>query len=251
MTGSIRIAQITDCHLPADPGQGYRGIDPYKNLQTLLKKVKSLKPDLVLASGDLSEDGSQVSYTALKHLLDSIDAPVLALPGNHDDAALLAQVFPGSPVDGIQVTDHGYWQIIRMDSCIPGEPHGHFSAALLTKLESVLARDINRPRLLVLHHQPLLVGSPWIDKYRLFEPEPFLQVIDNYQDIKAVVWGHIHQVFEVDRNGTAMLGGPSSAINGLPGAQKFTAGQPGPACRWLELEMDGTVRTRIVLAENS
>ena len=87
MSDVIRIAQITDCHLPADPKRAYRGIDPYKNLQTLLTKVKSLKPDLILASGDLSEDGSQVSYTALKHLLNSIDVPVLALPGNHDDAA--------------------------------------------------------------------------------------------------------------------------------------------------------------------
>jgi 3',5'-cyclic AMP phosphodiesterase CpdA len=95
MSDVIHIAQITDCHLPADPKQAYRGIDPYKNLQTLLTKVKSLKPDLVLASGDLSEDGSQGSYTALKHLLNSIDVPVLALPGNHDDAVLLAQIFPG------------------------------------------------------------------------------------------------------------------------------------------------------------
>ena len=66
MTDSIRIAQITDCHLPADPKQQYRGINPRDNLNTLLQKVKDLAPNLVLASGDLSEDGSRISYLALQ-----------------------------------------------------------------------------------------------------------------------------------------------------------------------------------------
>lgn len=251
MTGCIRIAQITDCHLPADSKQVYRGIDPYKNLQALLKKLKCLKPDLILASGDLSEDGSKASYIALKQLLESVGVPVLALPGNHDDAVLLEQVFPASPVGGVQVTNHGPWQIIRLDSCLPSEPHGQISQQSLAALKAVLARDTNRPRLVALHHQPLMAGSPWIDKYRLFCPEPFLQVIDDHPGVKAVVWGHIHQVFEADRGGTLMLGGPSSAINSLPGKQKFTAGPPGPACRWLELETNGRIRTGIVLVERN
>ena len=251
MSDVIRIAQVTDCHLPADPKQAYRGIDPYKNLKTLLQKVKSLKPDLMLATGDLSEDGSLASYLALRKLFSRIGAPVLALPGNHDDAALLAQVFPGSPVDAVSVTDHGGWQIIRLNSCLPGKPYGRISEVSVAGLKNVLQRDAGRPRLLAIHHQPLVSGSPWIDKYRLFEPDALLQIVDHYTDIKAVVWGHIHQVFEALRNGTVMLGSPSSAINGLPGAEKFTPDRCGPACRWLELKMDGAVRTEIVLVKST
>ena len=251
MSDVIRIAQITDCHLPADPKQLYRGIDPYRNLKTLLQKMKRLKPDLVLATGDLSEDGSRASYLALRKLFGQIGIPVLALPGNHDDAALLAQVFPGSPVDAVSVTDHGGWQIIRLNSCIPGKPYGRISEVSVAGLKKNLQQDAGRPRLLAVHHQPLIIGSPWIDKYRLFEPEAFLQIVDQYADIKAVVWGHIHQVFKADRDGTAMLGSPSSAINGLPGAEKFTPDPCGPACRWLELKMDGSVRTEIVLTKTS
>lgn len=245
MSESIRIAQITDCHLPADPNQGYRGIDPYKNLELLLQKVQALKPDLILASGDLSEDGSPASYNALQRFFSSLGAPVLALPGNHDDAALLAKAFPGSPTDTIEVTEHGRWQIIRVNSCLPGRPHGRISEASLAGLEEVLARDEGRPRLLAVHHQPLLVGSPWIDKYCLFGPEAFLQVIDQSPDVKAVVWGHVHQVFENDRYGTAMMGSPSSAINCLPGAQKFSGDPTGPAFRWLELKKDGIGRAHV------
>jgi hypothetical protein len=53
-------------------------------------------------------------------------------------------------------------------------------------------------------------------------------------------------VFESDKNGVAMLGSPSSAINGIPGAQKFTPDTLGPACRWLELRSDGSLKSHIV-----
>ena len=243
MTESILIAQITECHLPADPQQKYRGVNPHKNLKTLLQKVRLLKPDLLLASGDLSEDGSLVSYEALQQHFNPLGVPVLALPGNHDDAGLLAETFPGSPTDKISVSEHGPWQIIRLNSSLPGRPEGRLGEEVLAELETLLEKHKHRPRLIALHHQPVAIGSPWIDKYPLIEPQAFLQIIDRHPDVKAVVWGHVHQVFETNRNGTAMLGSPSSAINGLPGAQKFTEDPAGPAFRWLELKGDGALVT--------
>jgi len=248
MNGSIHIAQITDCHLPAKRETRYRGIDAWANLEQLLARLKAHKPDLVLATGDLSEDASPASYRGLRDLLWKLRVPVLALPGNHDDANLVEQFFPSSPADIPRYSYHGGWEIIRLNSCEAGEPHGRLSDNTLQQLQATLEQDSGRPRLLALHHQPVLVNSPWIDKYRLLEPEPLLQLIDHYADIKAVVWGHVHQVFEADRNGIAMLGSPSSAINGIPGKEKFTPDTLGPACRWLELKADGSLKSQIVSA---
>ena len=247
MTGNILIIQISDCHLPADPQQKYRGIKPHKNLKTLLQKARLLKPELLLATGDLSEDGSLVSYEALQKFFRPFEVPVLALPGNHDDAGLLAETFPGSPTDRISISEHGSWQIIRLNSSLPGKPEGRLSAEMLAELEGLLDKNNQRPSLIALHHQPIAIGSPWIDKYPLTEPQAFLQIVDRHPNVKAVIWGHIHQVFETDRNGTAMLGSPSSATNGLSGAKKFTPDPMGPAYRWLELKQDGTLLTGIDL----
>ena len=247
MTGNILIVQISDCHLPADPQQKYRGIKPHKNLKTLLQKVRLLKPDLLLATGDLSEDGTLVSYEALQQFFRPFGVPVLALPGNHDDAVLLAEIFPGSPVDKISVSEHGPWQIIRLNSSLPGKPEGRLSEEMLAELEGLLDKNKQRPCLIALHHQPIAIGSPWIDKYPLIEPQAFLQIVDQHPDVKAVIWGHVHQVFETSRKGTAMLGSPSSAINGLPGAKRFIPDPMGPAYRWLELKEDGTVLTGLDL----
>lgn len=246
MRTKIRIVQISDCHLPADTSREYRHINPYENLQSLIRKVKTLQPDLLLATGDLSEDGSMSSYRTLQGVFESLQIPVLALPGNHDDPGLLADTFPGSPVSNISVSEHAAWQIIRLNSCLAGKPEGRIGERALKELESILVHYRHFPCLIALHHQPMMIGSPWIDKYPLMEPGSFLRLIDQYTNVKAVVWGHIHQVFEDDRKGIAMLGGPSSAINGLRDTQKFTPDGKGPAFRWLELKTGGSIRSGIV-----
>ena len=248
---SILIAQISDCHLPASPEQTYRGINPRQCLQQLIPKVKALKPDLLLATGDLSEDGSRVSYQALQDIFSPLGVPVLAVPGNHDDPALLSEVFPGSPVHTMEASAHGAWKIIRLNSCLPGQPEGRLGEQSLSAFEKFLKQHIHSPIIVALHHQPIDIGSPWIDKYRLFGSQAFLSLIDQNANIRAVTWGHIHQVFERNRNGTHMLGCPSSAINGQTLAPRFTPGTIGPACRWLKLKEDKTLLSGIIEARGN
>jgi Icc protein len=252
VNNTVRILQITDCHLPASPDIAYRGINSHESLLHLLKSVDEFAakfaPDFILATGDLSEDGSPASYLWLQEYLGEFGVPVLALPGNHDDPEMLAETYADSPVDDITVSEHGEWQLIRMNTTLPGTPAGAINETSLASLEQVLGENKERPRLIALHHQPVPVGSPWIDKYRLQEPEEFLTLIDQCEGVKAVVWGHVHQVFAESRNGIAMYSGPSSARNGIPGKQEFTADTMGPACRWIELCDEGVVRTGIITA---
>jgi Icc protein len=243
---AIRIVQVSDCHLPGDRMQSYRGINPHDNLGTLMERVRNFEPDLLLASGDLSEDGSAASYQGVKACLDLPLVPVLALPGNHDDPVLLAEYFPGSPVDSISVTDHSGWRLVRLNSCLPGRPEGRVSDAALEDLENFLDGPDQRPVIIALHHQPVFIGSPWIDKYSLINPERMLALIKRHESVRAVTWGHIHQVFDADRDGTRMLGCPSSAINGQRDAQRFSADTLGPAARWLDLYDNGSLKTGIL-----
>ena len=215
-------------------------------LEKILNFSIDFKADFILATGDLSEDGSPDSYQWLQEYLGQFKIPVLALPGNHDDPGLLAKTYPTSPVDSIEVSEHGEWQLIRLNSCLAGAPAGRIKESDLAGLQQVLAHNVSRPRLIALHHQPVPVGSSWIDKHALQEPEGFLQLVDQCEGVKAVVWGHVHQAFELDRNGVALMAGPSTARNTLPGVQLFTADEAGAACRWLELMADGEIRSGIV-----
>ena len=135
MNDVFRIAQISDCHVSAAPDTLYRGQNPVENLRAVLDHVATRKPDILLATGDLSEDGSAASYETLAGMLAQPGVPVLAVPGNHDEPALLEEYFPGSPVGGVAVTDHGKWQIIRLDYCLPGKPYGRLDEKALQKFE--------------------------------------------------------------------------------------------------------------------
>ncbi len=66
--------------------------------------------------------------------------------------------------------------------------------------------------------------------------------------MRCVAWGHIHQDYDGVYRGIRMLGSPSTAANTLPGREKFTLDEAGPACRWLVLGREGGVETGLLRA---
>ena len=169
----------------------------------------------------------------------------MATPGNHDEAGAMAAQFAATATDAPLVFEAGGWRIVVLNSAVPGEVPGRLGAEVLAALDGALAQS-EWPTLVALHHQPLPVGSPWIDKYPLLEPEGFWSVIHAHPAVRVVVWGHIHHAVEFDVNGVRALGGPSSASNSLPGHERFTFDESGPACRWLKLGLDGSFETGVL-----
>ena len=238
---ALRIIQISDCHLPADPATAYRGQDAGKNLEAVWHAALRWKPDLILLTGDLSEDASPASYDRLRSIVRT-EVPVLAIPGNHDEPEVLRKYFDAGPWDGPLAWSDGDWRIVLTDSTLPRKPSGRFSAERLEALAETLNAGDEPNILIALHHQPVAVDSPWIDRFALEEPEGFLELLDSAPRLRCVIWGHVHQHFMCWRNGVLMLGAPSTAANSRPGAGRFELDPVGPGCRTLELESDGTVR---------
>ncbi len=245
---ALRIVQLTDCHLSADPETDYRGFDPRANLEQLLHRIPAWSPDLVLATGDLSEDGSEASYRWLAAALDRLQVPVLAIPGNHDDPAPMLRHFPATAVDAPLVTERGGWQLVLLNSAVPDEVPGRLDATQLERLDLALGSS-QLPKLVALHHQPLPVGSAWIDRYPLLEPEAFWAVLDRHPAVRLVAWGHVHQDIRLERGDVVALGSPSSVCNSLPSMEEFTVDPAGPSCRWLILEEGGGFETGILAPE--
>ena len=237
---SLKIIQISDCHLRADPRVPYRGQNADENLKTAWQKASNWGPDIVLLTGDLSEDASPASYQRLAATIQT-GAPILALPGNHDDPDPMRQHFPAGPWDGPFAYEREEWLIVMMDSKLRGRIEGGFSDQSLQGLREVLAQSIRPNVLLALHHQPIPVGAQWIDRFPLSRPAAFLDVVDSDPRIRCVIWGHIHHHFAADRNGVVFLGAPSTSVNSLAFAERFDVDAAGPACRTLELADSGEV----------
>ncbi len=120
--------------------------------------------------------------------------------------------------------DLGLWRILLLDSTIPGSASGRLSAASLAALEAALASAPNRHCLVCLHHHPVDMESRWLDRVGLENADEFLQIIDRHRNVKAIVWGHVHQSYEGLRKGVRLLATPSTCAQFLPHADDFAVG---------------------------
>lgn len=257
----MNIIQLSDCHVTAAASVPYRDSDPRMTLAAVIDAVLAWKPDLVLATGDLSEDASEASYDFLAEQFARLPMPVLGVPGNHDTAEGVRACVPRSAVDDPLVLsgvgglhkagkgaarETGAWQIILLGSAKPGEIGGRFEASQLDRFEEALEGG-SGPALVALHHQPWSVGSPWIDRYGLAEPERFHAILARHPRVRLVLWGHVHQAVRLEFGpGQVGLGAPSTVSNSLPGKSRFTVDPEGPACRWLRLARDGDFETGLL-----
>jgi hypothetical protein len=96
----LRIVHITDTHIIAEPGAEVYGVDSFAALESLLAVMQrdAWTPHLLIATGDLSEDGSVGSYQRLRSLLTSLGLPVYCIPGNHDVLSQMHAHLQGGPI---------------------------------------------------------------------------------------------------------------------------------------------------------
>jgi Icc protein len=245
--GSLRILQITDTHLYANTSKHLAGLNTEQSLLQLLDiaREKILPVDLVLVTGDLIHDASAEGYQRLRdHLLD-LNTPTYCIPGNHDQNHVMEQNIRGKGISTDTVSRHGGWTIIMLDSTIPGEVGGHLNSEQLDQLKSGLDNHSDNHILVSLHHHPISLNSEWIDKIALDNPEDLFSILDQYQNVKGLLWGHAHQLYEGERKGVKLMGSPSTCIQFKAEQDKFGIDPAPPGLRWLALLPDGTIETGI------
>lgn len=241
-----RLLQLTDCHLLADPEGNFLGINPLATLDAVMALAlqQHPDPDLVLLTGDLSQDGSDAAYQLLAERLRPLQAPIGLIPGNHDRLERMLYNFsaPGIQVGG--VIDCGGWRVLLLDSTVRGKVGGEFAATDLDELKQLLSYD-QRPALVCLHHQPVAIGTGWLDTIGLDDPQQFLTILDQHPAVRGLLWGHIHQAFDGQRHQVKLMATPSTSIQFKPMTADFALDPIAPGYRWLELHPDGRITSGV------
>ena len=162
----------------------------------------------------------------------------------------MAAHFPVGPWSGPYCKPVGGWLLVLLDSTFPDRVDGDISSNQLEGLKRILDSDGSEHVLIALHHQPVLVGAPWIDRFPLKDPDPFWSIVDSDQCVRGVIWGHIHHDFDGQRGAVRLLGCVSTAANSHADSQRFDLDSRGPAYRQLELHPNGEISTEVVYSEN-
>lgn len=196
------LLQLSDLHLVASGCLG-AGADPLDNLDRAIDLITASpsQPDGILLTGDLADGGDPIAYGSLRdrfaRLSSATSAPVVFIPGNHDDRGAFARALLGAeqlhgdrtPIDQVNWFDG--LRVISLDTAIPNRDDGALSESQLGFLEDELAKPSSDGTIVALHHPP--IGSPIrsMAAMGLAHPEDLGAVIAG-TDVCLVVAGHNH-----------------------------------------------------------
>jgi 3',5'-cyclic AMP phosphodiesterase CpdA len=175
----VIVAHVSDLHLDGSAPRRERAVRVGDHLRAL-----SPAPDVVLVTGDVADHGVPDEYAEAAAVLDGLDP--LVVPGNHDDRDALAAVF--GPADRVQRT--GGPTVALCDSLVPGHGHGALSGAALDLVAGLA--DEPGPVVVALHHPPMPVGHPVMDRIALRDPAALEAVLRRRSGPTLVLCGHLH-----------------------------------------------------------
>ncbi len=247
----IRLIQITDTHYSGDPDAALDGVNVRESLAAVVDHIRRHERDVdaFLASGDLSHDGSEGSYVALRETFEQLGTPVYCIAGNHDLPTVMARALKAPSVRIVGSTRFGSWHVVFLNTHVPEFEGGRLGDVQLRHFEELLSSEPDAPTLICLHHPPVPISSPWMDAMGLEDTEEFLAIIDKHPQVRAVVWGHIHQEFELRRNAVWFWGVPSTCVQFKPGAAQYQRDDLPCGYRRLELLPDGKVTSEVIRLE--
>jgi Icc protein len=251
MSADVRLLQLTDPHLRADPQAELRGVNTLESLRRVLAHAAARKPqfDAVLCTGDIVNDEPE-GYAHFVRLLREFGRPVYCLPGNHDDAERMRSALAAAPFQVGGHVDLGAWRLVLLDSCVPGRAAGRIAEAQLRALDAAL-RASERYAMVCLHHHPVPMASRWLDELGIENAAALFEVIDAHPQVRALTWGHVHQCFDARRQGVRLLATPSTCAQFLPLSNEFAVDARPAAYRRLTLRADGTLETDVVWVEQA
>jgi Icc protein len=219
------LAQISDLHIKRPGALAYRRVDTAAHLARCIERLNALdpRPDAVVMTGDLVDQGEPEQYAHLKSLLATLDIPYYLLVGNHDDRKALRDAFRereelqtgGEFVQyAIDIgPKRGPLRLIALDSMVPGESAGLLCDARLAWLEEQLDAARGKPVIVALHHPPFVTGIGHMDALRL-EPtsaDKLAAIVARHPNVERVICGHVHRPMFVRFGGTIASAVPAPA----------------------------------------
>jgi 3',5'-cyclic-AMP phosphodiesterase len=246
----VKLVQLTDQHLFGDTSRALRGVPTLPALRATLAAARGdiAACDAILATGDLVNDDPG-GYAHFRATLSPLGKQVLCVPGNHDDVPAMRAELSDAPFQYCGLFDVGNWRVVMLDSTIRGEIKGHLSESELAHLDNALSGAPDRHALVCLHHHPVATHSRWLDTVGLTNRGEFFSVLQRHPQVRAVVFGHVHQALDVQQAGVRMLATPSTCSQFKPLSDDFAVDDQPPAWRRLQLHDDGRIDSDVAWVE--
>ena len=253
---TLKFVVLSDLHVMPE-GELSLTLDTGARLEQAVAAVAERygNADFCVLAGDLADLGQPAAYERLKAIIAGIPIPVHITLGNHDHRDSFLSVFGASYIAETGKVDKAFdikgYRIILLDSSEPGRVDGVLTPTQIDWLRARLAEAIDRPVIVILHHNAnaLHIES---DDIRILEPGAFLDVLQTHPDIRQVIAGHVHLTSTATWRGiafTTLSGGhyhctvdqphvPMRYLTG-PGQMAFVIGTPDSTTVLFDDYIDG------------
>jgi 3',5'-cyclic AMP phosphodiesterase CpdA len=181
---SITIAQMSDLHC------GSPHFVP-SLLERAIAEVNEVQPDVVIVSGDLTNDGFRQEFQTAREYLDRVDCErLIVVPGNHDSRnvgyvhfeELFGERSKFTHVDGVSIA--------AIDSTEPDLDHGTIGRGRYRWIEDCFEGEAFL-RIFVLHHHLLPIPGTGRERNVVHDAGDALECLQR-ADCHLVLSGHKH-----------------------------------------------------------
>lgn len=169
--------------------------------------INAQHPDLIVASGDFTQVGSKEEFEQAREFLDTLHAPVFAVPGNHDVPAvnilrrflnpyglyrryISPDLEPFLEMDGVVLVGMRTSRRARLEW---NWGHGTISRGQLEDLDERFARaSPNAVRVIVAHHPLLFPTQPMLQRTKRVKRADDALATFASLGVRLVLSGHFH-----------------------------------------------------------
>ena len=181
------IAHISDLH-----------ISPFSFDEDLfmqaVTEINNLQPDMIILTGDITDNGYYREFKQATRYLDMFDAPLFAIPGNHDARNLGYQTFEELIGEkSWKLTFGEKYTIIGLDSSSPDVDNGHVGSPQHIWLEHQLDECVINENfsIVALHHHIVSIPQTGRERNVLSDAGDILKTLTTHE-VDLILSGHKH-----------------------------------------------------------
>jgi 3',5'-cyclic-AMP phosphodiesterase len=212
------IIQITDFHVFKSNETEMFGIKTNDNFESVIHYIHdniSTDNACLFLTGDLSQDETPEAYKIIAENINNLGMKAYWIPGNHDDINLMELIF--EPYENIikgDLLDIDRWRFVFMNTQLPGSTEGRINQSEMSRLDEILSRSSSREKnvCIVMHHHPIKVGSPFIDRHMLQNTDDFFTLLSKYNNISVIMTGHVHNDYSILYNNIKVETSPATCV---------------------------------------
>lgn len=181
----MKLIQLSDLHVGS---QFLR-----EKFDIMVKEINGMKPDVIVVTGDLTNEGLVKEYEECKRLLGRLDAKkIIVMSGNHDyrntGYLLFKRYFP---FEAINELGKGI-VLITVGTARPDRNDGEVGYRQNLWLERTLKKYKDRVKIVAMHHHLIAIPDTGSDQLTVVDAGDVLRTILG-NDVDVVLCGHKHR----------------------------------------------------------